>query len=349
MDGHMKRGWVWAAFSVALFGLGGAAGGALQGEPEAASSPDGVPLAVFESAERSVRLSYPEGWSVTERAEQFPYVVTAKPQPLDDQPRAGTAPAVELFKYYHASASVGLDARGSDDRILKRALEIFERAGVRALVQEPVEVQGALGRLIEAEGADPDGAARRILLLLAVKDDVLAALSCRAPVWEFASLRALYHETARRLEPFSRDPARSDNAAWDRQTATLENDGIVALQNGETDVFIERFEQAKRLNPGNPTHAMNYGSLLYTLGEEATSEQAAVLFEHAKEELRRALALFDTWGDTQMVAPLKSQTLYVLGGIARRQGERRQARAYLEEAMRTYPHPEAQDALKRYE
>src|SRR3989338_9616967 len=73
---------------------------------------------VFRSGKRGVRLSYPKTWHVKERPAQHPYVVTSRPEPIMDPPTGPAPVAIELFKYYHASGTIGFDNAATAEELL---------------------------------------------------------------------------------------------------------------------------------------------------------------------------------------------------------------------------------------
>lgn len=353
---------------------------------EVAVSSDEFKLVVFENRERGVRMAYPAGWFVVEQTDQSPYVVTIKPVPIDADLNAPASIIMELFKYYHASSALGFEQRALSRRLIDRYLQVFERNGGIVFTQKPMKVQGAEGCLAEVEGIDPTswaadltagprpstrpgfrwqgdvaeamrlpielyrktGALYPMMLLVAARDDVLAALLCQAPPKEFDGYRTLMQYLAQRVEFFSSDPAPPDNVMLDRQTSAWEKEAIDAMHAGDSEACLQQFHRARRVNPGNAMHALSYGQALSLMAEHTTKEDAATLLAHAEHELQAAVRLSETWADPDSVGFFTSQALYLLSGIAEQRGDRQLAKRLLQRAVAAYPHPKAQEALKRY-
>ena len=315
-------------------------------EPAADEVPADARWAIFRSPERTVRMAYPKGWRVQELKDSYPYLVSFRPAPGAD----GTEPpvAIELFKYYHPSYALGLKARGTPEEFMQAFLAQFSQMGGRILGEEPLDVQGAAGRVFEAEGTDKSGV-HRLFVLSVAKHDVVVQLYCQAPPAEFESYRALFKDVIAQAQPFSADPKRKDGEWLDQHTGRLEMEAVKAFEAGDGETFAKRFQEAKRINPGNAQHPLQYGTRLFMLAAHRNDAPAQEVLERAEHELRLALALADCWAPPEEAAPIKGQAFYMLAGMADRVGRSDDAKAMLRESLRVYPSPKVEALLKRME
>ena len=303
---------------------------------------------VFRSGKRGVRLSYPKTWHVKERPDQHPYVVTSRPEPIMDPPTGPAPVAIELFKYYHASGTIGFDHAATAEELLARAKEMFLKAGGTILQETPREVQLAPGLVMEGEGNPPGGSALRMLMLFTARHDVLVSLFCQAPAEQFEANRPVFEEVIAQAAPFSTGDA--DNAQLDRHTNQLEREGVQALEKGNGDLALKRLSEAVAVNPGAPTHHLSFGSALMLVGRQAPEEHRAGLLGRAEQELTLAAGLFPIVDGKKESAPMRAQALFLLGEIAEFvRVDHARAQHFYQLALKAYPHPGAQEAMKRYQ
>jgi tetratricopeptide (TPR) repeat protein len=303
----------------------------------------------FQNRKRGVKIAYPRGWHVLETADRFPYMVTIEPTPPSPDLAAATPTVIELFKYYHL-ATMTTFGRGDPAEVLERYVsDVLPTSGPGATVmqQRPASVQGVPARLVELRASDPrNQVPLRLMVLAAVKRDVLVSLFCQAPEAEFEQHRAMCDEVVRRVRPFSSDAAQSDNEQLDAETNELMQQAHRAFQAGDMRTAVGACERALRINPGEPLVHMNYGSLLLEAGkrEPAGKGQDAVL-GRAWQELDAANRLFGIVGSAKD-APVRSQILFLLGQIAQHARKNpKAAREYYEEALKLFDHGGAKQAL----
>lgn len=301
-------------------------------------------LDVFARPDRSVRLPYPKGWHVQEHADRHPYVVTTSPDPLP--PRTDAPTILELRKYYHASRTTGVKA-ATGEQLLEGHLEKFRAQGARITDRTAITVQGAPGLRAEARIASATSSIR-LLLVLAEKDDTLAVLYCQAPASTFESQRRIFESAAGRFEPFSADPAQSDNAAIDLEGKHLTAQALALLKAQNVAEAVGRLQQGLRANPGDIAMRVAYGSLELDVALQKSEPQRASLVRRAEAELRQAAEWLERQANPGN-APMLAQTYFLLGEVASRgRNDAAKAKPFYEKALSADPqHPGAKRALGR--
>jgi hypothetical protein len=320
-------------------------GAAEDAAPAEAGPPVGEEaLDVFARPERSVRLSYPKGWHVQERADRHPYTVTTSPDPLP--PRTGTPTILELRKYYHASRTTGLKA-ATGGQLLEGYVEKFRAQGARITDRSGVTVQGAPGLRVEAHTASAQSSTR-ILLVLAVTDDTLAALYCQAPASTFESQRGLFEAAAGRFEPFSTDPAQPDNTVMDAESKRFAAKALDSLKAQHVTEAMNQLQQALRANPGDVATRTTYGSLQLDVALQERQPQRSALIQRAEAELRQVAGWLEAQAAPADAAAL-AQVYFLLGTVeSRGRNDAAKGKALYEKALNLYPeHPGAKRALGR--
>lgn len=301
-------------------------------------------LAVFIRPERSVRLWYPKGWQMQERADRHPYTVTASPDTLP--PSTDNPTILEVRKYYHASRTTGVKG-GTDTQFLEGYLAKFREQGARITDRQETGLQGVPALRVEARAAGAKGASR-ILLVVAVKRDTLVVLYCQAPVGAFDEQQRFFEAAAERLEPFSTDPVASDNDALDLEGTRFAEQALAAVKTGNVTEAITRLQTALRANPGDTATRIAYSSLQLDLGLQQREPQRSAFLQRADAELHQV----SEWLETQANpadAPALAQAYFLLGEVeARGRNNRDKAAAFYRKALSANPqHPGAKRALGR--
>src|SRR3989338_672711 len=128
---------------------------------------------------------------------------------------------------------------------------------------------------------------------------------------------------------------------------TIGNKGIKLIQEGKMDEGLDLIRQAIQTDPQKPDWHMNYGSLLFTKGQQifqsGNVQEAQGIFKEAEKELFWATQLFKE-ADNK----LKSHSFFLLGDIYYHvYGEKEKAKSFYQKSLELYPgHQEARDALK---
>ncbi len=301
-------------------------------------------LEVFVRSERSVRLPYPKGWHVQERADRHPYTVTTSPDPLP--PRTGTPTILELRKYYHASRTTGLKA-AAGEQLIESYLETFRRQGARITDRHDATVQGVPALEIEARAVGSKSATH-LLLVLAVKDNTLAVLYCQSPAGTFDAQRGFFDAAAERFAPFSTDASQSDSAQLDLESKRITEQALIELKSGNVADAMSRLQQALRANPGDLMVRMAYGSLQLDVGLQKSEPQRTAFLQRAEAELQQAVAWLEVEADPADV-PALAQAYFMLGEVeARGRNDAVKARTLYEKSLTVYPqHHGAKQALGR--
>jgi hypothetical protein len=285
-----------------------------------------------------------------ESINQFPYTVTVEPAPPNPDIAAAAPLVIELFKYYHLSTTTQF-GQGKPEEVLNRFVTttLPSTAAMAQIVSQwDVTVQGVPGKLVEMKATDKRSSTPlQMYVLAAVKDDVLSTVFCQSPEQEFQTHRPMCEEVVKRVEPFS--AGRADNEMLDAESAKLTEAALDAVKAGDAKTFMEKFEQALRINPGDPTTHMNYGSLLMQFaGAQPPGDNQATLLNRAEGELVTAANMFQV-NYKPKLAPIVSQTFFLLGEIqyfARNNPAK--AKSLYEQSLKLWNHAGAQEALKRY-
>jgi tetratricopeptide (TPR) repeat protein len=312
---------------------------------ETASSPQ---MVAFVGRDRGVRIFFPEGWHVMENKDRHPYLVTIEPTAPSSEPKAVPL-TIEFLKFYRISANPM--GRGTPEQILDRYVQsILDVGKAEVIRQEPRDVQGNPGRLVEIKAVDPRGTMPlRVYILAAVNRDVLGALICQAPETEIELYKGLFDDILSKVEPFSVDATLPDVTMLDNESRKIEADALVALQSGDLRGMVALFERAIRINPGRVSHRVAYAGTLMRLAINPNGELQGDVIMKAQRELTIARSMLDLQTDPSS-AELLAQVLFLEGEIAYyAQGDKARAKTFYEKALRTAPNEGAREALKRYE
>lgn len=125
------------------------------------------------------------------------------------------------------------------------------------------------------------------------------------------------------------------------------NAGLKLISEGRVDEGFDLLRQAIQLDPEEPAWHMNYGSMLFQVGQSifksGEKEKSKELFKESEKELLEATKLFKKAED-----PVKAQCFYLIGDIYYYAYQNiSKAKYYYEEALARSPkHPGALDGLK---
>ncbi len=171
---------------------------------------DHFELTQFESPEHAVRITYPDGWFLTQGTGPLGYWVRISKDQPDPRARVSKPVVLELDKIYHASITLKLGQGEPQSRLDRYCERFLQQKSAKVVAQRNLNIQSAQARLLEVRVPDPVGAVHPMFFVAALRNDVLATLSCEAPADRFDSYRRLFETVASRLEPFSSDPTRPD-------------------------------------------------------------------------------------------------------------------------------------------
>ncbi len=334
------------AIPVLLIGAGVLCGSkmVLASEPE---------METFTVSDRAVNVVYPKGWRAAELREQHPYAVAFVPA----EDKTGTGGInIRVLKYYHASASLDLPApspgmKTPEQLLDKYSSRFIEGTKGKVLKQETASIRNAEGQLLEMEIADDSGASIRALMLIAVKEDVLAVLGCQAPAGRFENYRGAFEAAIRKSEIFSVDPNVSDNKALDEETENIWMTAQGALQTRMPSAVIQSLNHAVRINPAHAAIHVIYGNLLWQSSQGASKEGRDMMVQDAEEHLLLARNILDVYiASDPGMNPFMSRTYFLLAEIAEKErGDLEYAKMFYKAALKYSPDDtEAQEALKRY-
>ncbi|MDD5119791.1 MAG: hypothetical protein PHR84_00565 [Candidatus Omnitrophica bacterium] len=130
----------------------------------------------------------------------------------------------------------------------------------------------------------------------------------------------------------------------------LGNEGILLIQKGKIDAGLDLMKQATQISPDDASWHMNYGSMLFTKGQQifqsGNKQDADGVLKEAEEELLLAVDLFKT-NDFMLI----SQCYFLIGDIYfYAYSNKNQAKIFYQKSLGYYPeHGGAIEAMKRYQ
>ncbi len=313
---------------------------------------EGQEWASFANPERGVELFYSKEWHVLETADRYPYLVTIEPQKPDPDLEVMSPTVIEFFKYYHVSQTAQFAGKSADETLKHYVDEVLPSLGqnVEVIATQDMAVQAVPAKLVELKAMDPRGESLlQMLVLAAVKKDVLATIFCQAPQVDFEQNRALCEQVARRAQLFADDDSKPDNAMLDAVTRRLTEEGLDALKTGDGQTMVGKFEQAIRMNPADIDAHMTYGNVLMLLAKDQSGDDRLTLLQRSEHELQMAVYFLQRTESSEETRSKTAEAYFVMGQIAYYGREDPiLAKPLYEEALKSSAHAGATDALKRY-